>query len=315
MNQKKFGLLIGIVSVLSILVYATNSKINVKKSISEFSVLTESESEDTLPYIHPVIPVRLPDGLNFCGEKIPMNDWDVRERMEREMLVNVYYHSNTIQCLKLANRYFPEIEKILKEQGVPDDFKYLAVAESGLKNVTSPAHAEGIWQFLQESGIHYGLEINESIDMRYDTKMATIAACKYLKESKAKFGSWTMAAASYNMGQAGLQSQVNYQKTNNYYDLLLNTETSRYLFRIIAFKEIYENQKKYGYYFEPQDLYEPVPFIAVNVDSTITDLSSFAQQFGVSYKSLKLLNPWLQGRSLPNKYRKTYEIKIPNYKK
>lgn len=303
-----------LLALAGMLVYATKSKSAVKK-ITEFSVATEKESGDTIPMIHKVVPVRLPDGLHFCGEVLPINDWDVRERMERELTINVYYHSNTIQCLKLAGRYFPEIEKILKAQGVPDDFKYLAVAESGLRNVTSPARAEGFWQFLPETAVRYGLEVNDAIDMRYDITQSTIAACKYLKESKEKFGSWSMAAASYNMGQAGLQNQVIFQKTNNYWDLYLNTETSRYLFRIVALKEIYENPVKYGYLFEEKDLYYEVPYSIVQVDSSITDLVSFAQMFGHSYKSLKLLNPWIQGRTLPNKYRKTYEIKIPNYKK
>ena len=314
MNKKSIGIGAILLLITSILVYATSKNSNIKKNISEFSVLTESEAIDSLPF-EKVYPIRLPEGLNFCGEVVPMNDWDVRERMEREMLVNTYFHSSTIFALKLGKRYFPEIEQVLKEQGVPDDFKYLALAESGLRNVTSPAHAEGIWQFLRSTGINYGLEINESIDMRYDVRQATIAACKYLKESKAKFGTWTMAAASYNCGPAGLQSQVNFQQTSNYYDLYLNTETSRYIFRIIALKEVYEHPNKYGYMLEEQDLYQPIPYSVVTVDSSITNLVSFAQMFGTSYKSLKLMNPWLQGKTLPNKYRKSYEIKIPNYKK
>ncbi|MEI6312671.1 MAG: lytic transglycosylase domain-containing protein [Bacteroidota bacterium] len=315
MNKKIIGASLVLLLIGGIIGYASSKKIATKKTISEFSVPTEYETEDSIAMMQHVVPVRLPAGLNFAGEVMPTNDWDVRERMEREMLINIYYHSNTIQNIKLANRYFPDIEKILKEQGVPDDFKYLALAESGLKNVTSPAHAEGFWQFMSETGVKYGLEINESIDMRYDITASTIAACKYLKDAKAKFGNWTMAAASYNMGQDGLQNQANFQKSNNYYDLYLNTETSRYLFRILALKEVYEHQEKYGYHFESEDLYQPIPYAVVQVDSSITDLVGFAQMFGTNYKSLKLMNPWIQSRTLPNKYRKTYEIKIPNYKK
>ncbi len=275
-----------------------------------FSVPMENEMDDTITFLS-VVPVRLAKDLNFCGEEIPLDDWDVRERMEREMLVNLYYQSNTLQYLKLSKRYFLDIENTLKEQGVPDDFKYLALAESGLRNVTSPAKAVGFWQFLKETGVRYGLESNEHVDMRYDPLQSTIAACGYLKEAYKRFGSWTMAAASYNMGQAGLANDANFQRTNNYYDLLLNTETSRYLFRIVALKEICEHPDKYGFHMEEQDLYKPIPYTIVTVDSSITDLVSFAQNYNCNYKQIKLMNPWIQGRSLNNKYGKSYDIKIP----
>ena len=274
------------------------------------TVLSEKEVDDSLHYL-PVLPVRLGDSLNFCGERMPLEDWDVKERMDREMLVNLYYQSNTIQYLKLSKRYFGDIEKTLKEQGVPEDFKYLALAESGLRNVTSPSKAVGFWQFLRETGIHYGLESNEYVDMRYDPHSATLAACKYLKEAYKKFGSWTMAAASYNMGQAGLSNDASFQQSNNYYDLLLNTETSRYIFRIVALKEICEHPSKYGFHLEEDDLYKPIPYTIVTVDSSINDLVSFAQSYGCNYKQLKLMNPWIQGRYFNNKYNKPYDIKIP----
>jgi hypothetical protein len=275
-----------------------------------FSVPTENEVSDTLSFL-PIVPVRLSVNLNFCGEKVPLTDWDVRERMEREMLVNIYYQSNTIQYLKLSRRYFNEIEKTLKEEGVPDDFKYLALAESGLRNITSPAKAVGFWQFIKETGIRYGLESNEYIDMRYDTKNSTIAACNYLKEAYNRFGNWTMAAASYNMGQAGLQSDANFQQSNNYYDLLLNLETSRYIFRIVALKEICQHPEKYGFHLEDDDLYKPIPYTIVTVDSSISNLVAFAQQYGTNYKMIKLMNPWIQGHSFVNKLNKPYDIKIP----
>ena len=310
-------LIIGCACIVAFVTVAFTSNKHFKKkekvfnyTEKNFSVPTENEVSDTLSFL-PIVPVRLSVNLNFCGEKVPLTDWDVRERMEREMLVNIYYQSNTIQYLKLSRRYFSEIEKTLKEEGVPDDFKYLALAESGLRNITSPAKAVGFWQFIKETGIRYGLESNEYIDMRYDTKNSTIAACNYLKEAYNRFGNWTMAAASYNMGQAGLQSDANFQQSNNYYDLLLNLETSRYIFRIVALKEICQHPEKYGFHLEDDDLYKPIPYTIVTVDSSISNLVAFAQQYGTNYKMIKLMNPWIQGHSFVNKLNKPYDIKIP----
>ena len=204
-----------------------------------FSSKTSDLSADKDTFLYQKInTVKLRNQYEFAGEAVPMDDWDVRERLERELLVNIHWHSNTLQLLKLAHRYFPEIEKELKENGVPDDFKYLALAESGFRNVISPSRAVGYWQFLKETGIKYGLTVNDYVDQRYDYAQSTTAACAYLKEAYKKFGSWTMAAASYNMGIGGLSSEANFQKTNNYYELWLNSETSRYIFRLIALKEI-----------------------------------------------------------------------------
>lgn len=259
-----------------------------------------------------VINVVVPENLSFAGEKVPLNDREVYERLERELFVNTYFHSNTILTIKLANRYFPVIEPILAANGIPDDFKYLAVAESGLRNVVSPAGAAGFWQIMKTTGAGYGLEINGNVDERYHLEKATGAACQYLLEAKDKFGSWTDAAASYNMGMAGFSREASDQLSNYYYDLYLNSETSRYVFRILALKLILENPSKYGYNFEGDELYQVEEYAVVHVDTSITSLSSFAQTFGTNYKYIRLYNPWLRGDGLSNKSGKQYEIRIPN---
>jgi membrane-bound lytic murein transglycosylase D len=257
-------------------------------------------------------PVKLPDEIDFAGEPMPLKIADVKERFDRELLVNTYWHSNSFQLFKNAYRYFPVIEKILKEEGVPDDFKYLALAESGLKNVVSPSNAVGVWQFLEETGKFYGLEVNSNVDERYHLEKSTYAACKYLKQAKEQFGSWTLAAASYNIGQARLKRIVEEQKMSSYYDLYLNDETARYVFRITALKELCSNPKKYSFYFTEDDLYDPLKYNVVKVDTSITNLVDFALQNNANYKTLKILNPWLRQPKLENKTRKVYEIKIPS---
>ena len=257
-------------------------------------------------------PVKLPDEIDFAGEPMPLYTLDVKERLDRELLVNTYWHSNSFQLFKNAYRYFPVIEKILKEEGVPDDFKYLALAESGLKNVVSPSNAVGVWQFLEETGKYYGLEVNSNVDERYHLEKSTYAACKYLKQAKEQFGSWTLAAASYNIGQARLKKIVEEQKVDSYYDLYLNEETARYLFRIVALKELCSNPKKYSFYYTEDDLYEPLDYKIVKIDSTVGNLVDFALQNNANYKTLKIMNPWLRQPKLENKTRKVYEIKIPS---
>jgi len=257
-------------------------------------------------------PVKLPSEIVFANEPMPLQTEDVKERFDRELLVNTYWHSNTFQLFKNAYRHFPVIEKILKEEGVPDDFKYLALAESGLKNVISPSNAVGVWQFLEETGKVYGLEVNSNVDERYHLEKSTRAACKYLKEAKEEFGSWTLAAASYNIGQGRLKRIVEEQKMNSYYDLYLNEETGRYIFRITALKEVFNNPQKYGFYFTEDDLYQPMEFKTVQVDTTLPNLVDFALENKANYKTLKLLNPWLRQPKLENKTRKVYEIKIPS---
>ncbi len=200
----------------------------------------------------------IPKSMEFAGEKVPLNDTDVRERLDRELHVNTYWQSNMLLMIKKANRFFPEIEPLLEKYGLPDDFKYLAVAESGLDDVRSPAGAAGFWQFLSSTGKEYGLEINDYVDERYNLELSTKVAAEYLKKSKERFGSWTTAAGAYNAGNAGINKQLERQDVTGYYDLLLNSETSRYVFRILAFKEILSNPEKYGFYLDKEDLYQPI---------------------------------------------------------
>lgn len=259
-----------------------------------------------------VYALPLPDKMDFAGESVPLTDPDIRERMDRELLVNTYWQSNGLLMFKRANKYFPIIEPLLKKYGLPDDFKYLAVAESGLDNVRSPAGAAGFWQFMPATGKEYGLEVNDYVDERYHLEMATKVAAEYLIKSKEKFGSWTLAAAAYNAGNGGINKQINRQKLdNNYYDILLNSETSRYVFRILAFKEIMSNPKKYGFNFRQQDLYKPLPTYKVKVDTAVTDFAAFAKKFDINYKILKLHNPWLRDTFLRNGSGKEYFIEIP----
>lgn len=258
-----------------------------------------------------VYAIPMPDGLNFAGELVPVENPDIKERMDRELLVNTYWQSNALLLFKRANKYFPIIESILAEEGVPDDLKYLAVIESGLTQAVSPARATGFWQILKETGKEYGLEVNDNVDERYHVEKSTRAACKYLKQSKERFGSWTSAAAAYNAGNYGVSRRFEEQNVNDYYDLLLGEETGRYVFRIIALKEILNNPKKYGFNYRAEDLYTAVPIYKVEVDTSVTDFVKFAEHFGINYKILKLHNPWLREPKLNNNSRKKYLIEIP----
>jgi len=277
---------------------------------------TDIKSEDKLHQEqfnmkYGIFSIVQPESLNFAGEEIPIYSSDIWERIDKELLKNIYWQSNTLLYFKRANKYFPIIEPILKKYNIPDDFKYLAVIESGLDNVISPSGAAGFWQIMKQTGREYGLEVNKQIDERYNLEKATIVACKYLKEAYSKFGSWTMAAAAYNMGKGGVKRKIKYQSTNNYYNLYLNSETSRYVFRIIAVKEIMENPKRYGFMLREKDLYTMPNFRKIEIDSTIASLSDFAQLHDVNYKLLKQFNPWLRAESLPDKSRKRYILKLP----
>lgn len=252
----------------------------------------------------------IPKQIDFAGEKVPLDRWDVREQLEREVLTNSYYHTNTLYTLRLTTRYFPIIEARLKANGVPDDFKYLCVAESSLRNQTSPAGARGYWQFLEGSGERYGLEINGEVDERYHIEKATDAACKYLKEAYDRFGSWTAAAASYNCGQGGYNKFSNYQQQDNYYDLLLPEETMRYIFRIVALKHIISNADDLGFMVLEDDAYEPIETRKITVTETIPNLADWAINQGSNYRMLKLLNPWLRDHSLTVK-KNVYTIELP----
>lgn len=249
--------------------------------------------------------------LNFCGETVPLDIPDVWERYDREIVINKNLHASTELVIKRARRYFPVIEPILAKYGVPDDFKYLAVIESKLENAVSPAGARGIWQFMPATAKEYELEVNDYVDERYHLEKATEAACKYLLAAKEKFGTWTLAAASYNGGMNGITRQIERQKVSDFYDLLLTEETSRYVFRILALKEIMQNPEKYGYIIPENELYQPFKTQKLTVDSTVENFADFAIQHNINYKTLKIHNPWLRDISLPNKTNKTYYIEIP----
>jgi len=256
-------------------------------------------------------PYKLPDSVSFAGERMPLENFDTRESLEREVITSAYRHSSTILIIKRANRYFPVIEKILKKYNIPDDFKYLAVAESDLSNMVSPAGATGFWQIMPETGKEKGMEINAEVDERYNVEKSTDFACEYFLKSFEKYGNWTLVAASYNGGRNGIDDQIEIQHEKNYYDLLLNEETARYIFRAVSYKLIISDPVAYGFEINKNELYPEIRFNEVKVDSTITDFSNFARKFGTNYKLLKLLNPWLRKPYLTNKTGKTYLIKIP----
>ena len=249
--------------------------------------------------------------MNFSGEEVPTFMADVQERLDKEMITNMNYHTNTTLVIKRANKVFPIIEPILAKYGVPDDFKYLAVIESSLVNAVSPAGARGVWQFMPATAKEKGMEVSDEVDERYHLEKSTEAACKYLLVAKEKFGSWTLAAASYNGGMNGISKKMDEQQVDNYYDLLLTEETSRYVFRILALKEIMSQSEKYGFKIPNEALYYTVPTRKIVIDSSITDLAQFAKTQGVNYKILKIHNPWLRDKKLTITSGKKYEIEIP----
>lgn len=308
MNVKRIYLFSALIGMLSAVIVVISFSFITKKNPgpAENDAYREVISEKYRIYSLP-----LPEKMEFAGEVVPLHQPDIREKLDRELLINTYWHSNSLLSIKRAHRWFPVIEPILAENNIPDDFKYLALIESGFVNVVSPAGATGFWQFIDETGKSYGLEINDQVDERYHVEKSTLAACHYLQDAYDQYGSWTLAAASYNMGIAGPKKQIDRQKQNSYYDLMLNDETSRYVFRILAMKEILNHADQYGFVIRPADLYEPLQFKVVTVDSTISNIADFANSFGVTYKNLKLHNPWLRDNVLKNKDRKSYEIKIP----
>ena len=268
-------------------------------------------NENKNKFTHEGTAFYFPTEVDFADEGMPMEIPDVRERFDRELLVNANLHASTILIIKRANRAFKIIEPILEKNGVPNDFKYLAVIESSLINAVSPSGAKGVWQFMPATAKEIGMEVNDCVDERYHLEKSTEAACKFLLAAKEKFGSWTLAAASYNGGITGVNKQIDLQKVSNYYDLLLNEETSRYVFRILALKEIMKAPEKFGFAVPKQDLYELYPTRKLEIDSTVTNLADFAIRQGVNYKILKLYNPWLRDSKLENKVRKKYVIELP----
>ena len=259
-----------------------------------------------------ITAIAIPEDLNFAGEAVPLDDPEVLERVDREFLVNTYWQSNALLLMKRANKYFPIIEPILAKNGIPDDFKYLAVAESGLQNVVSPAGATGFWQILKATGREYGLEVNANVDERYHIEKSTQVACEYLNRWKKKFGTWTLTAAAYNAGPGGINKYMNIQKADDYYELLLGEETGRYVFRIMAIKEIISNPDVYGFDVDKKDFYKAVPTFSVEVDEPVASWADFAKDYEISYKVLKRHNPWLREPHLNNASKKKYQIEIPN---
>lgn len=276
-------------------------------------VTTELEpipvSENFQPFV--AISYDLPESISFAGESAPLELPDVRERLDRELQVNIYLQSSTLFLLKRANRWLPRMTEILKAHNIPEDFKYLPLIESGLVNGVSPKEAVGYWQIREAAGKELGLEITKEVDERYDPIKSTEAACKYLKKAYEKFGNWTLAAASYNRGVAGVRSDLEDNQVDNYYDAHLNDETSRYVFRILAIKEIFEHPEKYGFKLKPEHLYHPEELKTIEVHETISNLVSFAKSNGSNYKILKRHNPWLRQPKLTVKKGKTYQILLP----
>ncbi len=267
-------------------------------------IIIESKSEFKAPEI--------PDAVSFAGEPMPLERFDIKESLDRELLSNAYFHSQTIRYIKLAPRYLPIIEPILKEKEIPDDFKYLALAESGFNpRAISPARAVGFWQFMKGTAQDYGLEVNSLVDERYHIEKSTYAACQYLLDSYKKFGSWTLVAASYNRGRTGIQKQLTRQKTDNYYDLLITTETARYVYRIVALKLILENPEQYNFYILDEEKYPTIKTKEVVINGAVANFADFAKEHGISYKLLKDFNPWLRDIHLTNSKGKKYIVKIP----
>jgi len=260
-------------------------------------------SEFTLP--------PLPDSVEFCGEFILLDDFDIRERLDKELIVNTFYHSSTIQSLKRANRYFDDIEKTLQKEGIPTDFKYLCLIESGLTQAVSPAGAKGFWQFMPKTAKEFNLVINKEIDERLHIERSTIAACAYLNDANDRFSDWVLTAASYNMGMGGVKNALESQEVDSYFDLYLSNETSRYVFRILALKMIFENQEAYGFNSENLELYEPIATRLVNITETVRDLKHWAVEQGTNYRKLKVLNPWIIGSKLTCKKGEVLTIQLP----
>lgn len=279
-----------------------------------FSTTNSNESEIKKAVNATKSPIRafkLPDSLNFAGDKVPLEYFDVRESLDNELLSVGNFHSQTFKNIKRTARYFPIIEPILEKNNIPNDFKYLAVAESNLENVASYAGAHGFWQFLKSTGISYGLEVNSEVDERYNLEKATEAACKYLGNAYKVYKDWALVAASYNYGRGNVNKQLKRQKVDSYYNLYLNRETARYVYRILAIKLIFQNPDEYNLHLDEEDYYRPWQTKEIEINGSINSLIDFAKEHGTSYKMVKLLNPWLRSDKLTNSRKKTYKIKIP----
>lgn len=303
------GIGIGSVFILAFVLFSLNSADALPKDEEQGQI--RLANGNNLPQV--VRPVDLSGPFSFAGEAIPMGDFDVRERLDMELLRNAYFHRNTLLLLKRRARYFPTIERILAEEGVPDDLKYLAVAESGLSNAVSPAGAKGVWQFMATTGKSYGLEINGEVDERYHLEKATRAAAKYLKDYYQEFGDWRWVAAAYNMGGPNVRKWRSRQNADTLFDLDINKETMAYVFRIVALKTIMEDPEAFGYYVTADDMYPRLDnFKTITVSKSVGDLGEFAEANETTYRKLKVYNPWLVAGSLPISAGNSYEIRIPN---
>jgi len=306
---KNILMILGVVFVISTLIFAVQQGDNFGDEYQEKDIEIKDKNVSNE---YRISAIEIPADLNFANEIVPQEDPEIMERVDREFLVNTYWQSNALLLMKRAHKYFPVIEPILSKNGIPDDFKYLAVAESGLQNVVSHAGATGFWQIMKATGREYGLEINGNVDERYHLEKSTEVACRYLQKYKEKYGSWTLAAAAYNAGPGSINKYMGIQKANDYYDLLLGEETGRYVFRILAIKEILSNPEKYGFDIESDDLYNAVPTFNVVVEEPVQNFADFAQQYEINYKILKRHNPWLREPHLNNASGKTYTLEIPN---
>ena len=277
------------------------------------------EQHDTLYIERETVPDRItlstyeiPEHVEFCGKDIDLTRFDRRERMDRELLAFMYMHSTSIQMIKRANRYFPVVESILKENGIPDDMKYMMAIESNVNpTARSVAGAAGLWQFMQGTGREHGLEVNNNIDERYNVEKSTRAACKYLKNAYAKYKDWATVAASYNAGQARISQQLEIQKVSNSLDLFLVEETTRYVYRILAAKIMFQKPSAFGFFLKASDLYPEIPCKEYTITTGISDLSVWAKEKGINYSLLRQLNPWIRENTLQNKTQRTYKILVP----
>ncbi|MCH2231197.1 MAG: lytic transglycosylase domain-containing protein [Crocinitomicaceae bacterium] len=267
------------------------------------------EEADTTSVKSQIYP-KLPESVLFCGKTISLDNFDIRERLDKEIIVNTYYHSSTIQSFKRANRYFNRIEAELKDKGVPEDFKYLCLIESGLTQAISPSGAQGFWQFMPATAKEYGLLVNDEIDERLNVEKSTTAACAYLKKANSSLNDWVLTAAAYNRGVGGITKDLRSQEVDSYFDLHLNSETSRYVFRILALKLIFENPEAYGFNISELELYEPIPTRSVELIESQSNLKHWAKEKGSNYHMLKVLNPWIRGNKLTVKS-SSFTIQLP----
>ena len=290
---------VGIAAIIAIILSIRAIQIAEKRPVSLEQIALRSND------------IEFADDITFAGERVPLEMFNIRERYERELLSTCYFHSNTMLLVKRSKRWFPVIEPILRKYGIPDDFKYLCVAESTLTNAVSPAGAVGFWQFMEKTGKEYGLEIHKDVDMRYNVELETEAACRYFLKSYEIYHNWTLVAASFNAGTRRLNKFLKEQKVHSYYDLLMADETERYIFRILAFKTILGNPERYGIYVSKDLEYQPLKYKTVIVDKTVDSWADFALEHDITYKLLKIFNPWLRSNSLKIKKGEIYEIKIP----